>query len=1035
MVAQLNAEWARALQKRKSPPSEWTREDKEKLFRAYIVAGDRKKRQAITNMVWPDGIDAIPENVDSEYKPYDGVYEDDLLTPESSDNEYTAARQGFYSSSNGLLWRIFKILYAYQPATDVARPSGAAGPSGASGAPGPASEDSDAEFRRRQIIQKVKGWLTYYQDDPVRQRRAASIIQERGENTANALETYSDDTLNALRAYLSRKGKINKRDLDAWRDWIQEEGDDHKWSKRDVEFLREIQGKRRQQGNNRAYDESMKILKGAQEVEDDFEIEWDLSKLDHGTLWAVFNALTEKPLLGPPRPPRPPAAQGLGKGQLRIAGPDAEGTDASVDTSRNWTEIYKAARRRDFRARFPDLDIGCIHKWNKYAEQYCVTEEDVDVPQANEHCRREFCDGLSSKGLMEKLKNDPHMEFATPAQYAARQTLRGTKSDEYQWPYAHLPPRLYEPTPGKTFGRGPDNDHSFGWASLASWYYPRHESIIEGAWQAYDQFKYENRGRPLRVVRSELTGTSRIEPFVKTATYRALQARSDDLDMTLAPMRYKQIRYGLDVVALFLGNGTQMNTDALERFCFAVKQPINAPPIDETLVDLETCDRRDPPVYYDRRPDEARYMPLFDFLEAVFKDFPASGGPNYDAGIRATWSHSTFHKYEGEFAKRKKWNDLSKGEQVLQDTFDRKLSERRGELDFTLRVMGGLCLPTKEDDLPTKKDKNMDETWPGAHRLLEQLWHFLIVDAWPVYRRFKAAEARNVPFASVEAHHKRWFREVHYDEYDRWAHQKWEGTDVTKQFQEVRFKGQLPDLYTLMKRRHKIVIERDECREDEYARLRVGGVYEDYAAERANYARAYETDFAEDGRGRDTNVRRPTSGGRSYGAGAYRALKYDPYCTFGRQRAANFKVTGVTNPTSKTFLTPAEKPYDDWDELQRTLYDLGGCMHCGDAYEPEPKIGDRFPPRRPPPRDRASQGLGKGTGGVKRIAVTNTMRSSKRRVQQDDEEFSFLSEPLSSVTPYTRLRRRLNSILLRGHRQRRSAEGPRPSPFDPLAGV
>lgn len=30
-------------------------------------------------------------------------------------------------------------------------------------------------------------------------------------------------------------------------------------------------------------------------------------------------------------------------------------------------------------------------------------------------------------------------------------------------------------------------------------------------------------------------------------------------------------------------------------------------------------------------------------------------------------------------------------------------------------------------------------------------------------------------------------------------------------------------------------------------------------------------------------------------------------------------------------------------------------------------------------------------GGVKRIAVTDTMKSSRKRVQQDDEEFSFLS--------------------------------------------
>ena len=125
----MSAAWAKAIKELGGPPSAWTLEDKQKLFRAYIVAGDRQKRLKIAEMVWPYGIDTIPHGIDSKYDQIDTVYENDLLADlQDSDNVYAAAFEDFSKVSNAMLYRIFQILYAYWNARDEARPPSSRAP-------------------------------------------------------------------------------------------------------------------------------------------------------------------------------------------------------------------------------------------------------------------------------------------------------------------------------------------------------------------------------------------------------------------------------------------------------------------------------------------------------------------------------------------------------------------------------------------------------------------------------------------------------------------------------------------------------------------------------------------------------------------------------------------------------------------------------------------------------------------------------------------------------------------------------------------
>jgi hypothetical protein len=286
----------------------------------------------------------------------------------------------------------------------------------------------------------------------------------------------------------------------------------------------------------------------------------------------------------------------------------------------------------------------------------------------------------------------------------------------------------------------------------------------------------------------------------------------------------------------------------------------------------------------------------------------------------------------------------------------------------------------------------------GARKLLDALWDFLAVHAWPVYRRWRAAGAW-APFASVRAYHKRWFRDAHYDEYDRWAHFKWKKS--REEGARVEAQQALPDLYTLMKRRHKLVVEADECREEAHAfavfastRMREGG--ETYAEWRANgdYVQTYETDGARQ------NVHRPASGGRSYGAGAYTTLEHDPYCTFGRQRGALVIKRGHNEPK---YRTPAEEPRTVWPTA-RTKDD---CNFCAGDESSLPT----FPEPRKPPDDPSKR-------SVSTLSVTKSKKAKKLR------GLPFLATASRRVLQLcrTRFRAQMTEALL-GHR-RRTAEAP-----------
>lgn len=640
-------------------------------------------------------------------------------------------------------------------------------------------------------------------------------------------------------------------------------------------------------------------------------------------------------------------------------------------------EILKemdAARKRA-QSQIPLPKAANIKDWNKYAMQYCL-ETDIETIEADRDCRREFCDGLSSAELLGQVSKDSGMEFRTPEAYAELQVERVPGNANVPTPFKHLPKRK-GPQPDGAFSHGPEADVSLGWACLASWYYDRHEGVIERCWKAYDAFKRAHGDRTI---------DNGDVPFVWKDPYKDMQYESDDVELVLAPERYHEILKGLNVVALFLGNRWDKD-DIMDRFQRALKTP----PVGRVPSSQKNCKRRNGLPSYFARDAEARYFPVTEFVQAIFETAPRTGGPNWDNGINPAWTRKEFEAHEGRGAS---WRKLSEEESRQQRLFCRWLGERKGEMDYTLRLAAGLCLPRIDTE-----GAEADADWEGAKKLLDALWDFLAVHAWPVYRRWRAVAGR-VPFASVRAHHKRWFRDVHYDEYDRWAHFKW----AKSREEGAREKAQreLPDLYTLMKRRHKLAIEADECREEVHA----FGVFTStqstqmlygptaYAEWRANgYAQtSYETD------GEDRNVRRPSSGGRSYGAGAYTALKHDPYCTFGRQRGRSHVPASYDE---RRYRTPAEAPRTEWP----TVRSKDDCNFCADDAS---MLTFPKPPNPPDPPKRQQRG--------------ETLRLTKSKKSKGSIFFSAPAERSALRLCQTLFRVRMTKALL-GHR-RRTAEAP-----------
>ena len=624
-------------------------------------------------------------------------------------------------------------------------------------------------------------------------------------------------------------------------------------------------------------------------------------------------------------------------------------------------------------------DQRAFPAWNKYAMQYCL-DEDIQAIAADRDCRREFCDGLTSAQLLAQVSKDRGMEFRTPEAYAQLQVERVPGNGTVDMPFKYLPKRK-GPQPDGAFGYGPEADVSLGWASLASWYYDRHEGVIERCWQAYGAFKRAHGDRTI---------DKNNHPFVLKDPYIAMQYASDEIELVLAPDRYQEILKGLNVVALFLGNRWDKEPSIMARF----RTAIGSPRIGRVPNSQKNCNVREGLPWYAERGEDAdeRYFPVERFVKAIFETAPSTGGPNWDSGIHPAWKKAELEAHEGKGASLRK---LSLEESQQQRAFVEWLGERRGEMDYRLRLAAGLCLPG--DDVS-------DESWKGAKRLLDALWNFLAVHAWPVYRRWRAVGGW-VPFASVRAHHKRWFRDAHYDEYDRWAHFKWAQSYKEAGTRKQKVQQQLPDLYTLMKRRHKLAIEADECREEVHA----FGVFTStqstqtlygptaYAEWRANgYAQTYETD------GEDRNVRRPSSGGRSYGAGAYTALKHDPYCTFGRQRGRSLPAS-YNEPK---YRTPAEAPRTDWPT---TLIEKD-CNFCADDAS---MLTFPKPPNPPDPPKRQQRG--------ETLGLT---KSKKSKNDDDDDDFLFDAPAERSALRLCRtlFRVRMTKALL-GHR-RRTAEAP-----------
>tara|TARA_Y100000389_G_scaffold204411_1_gene256795 strand:- start:1498 stop:3711 length:2214 start_codon:yes stop_codon:yes gene_type:complete len=591
-------------------------------------------------------------------------------------------------------------------------------------------------------------------------------------------------------------------------------------------------------------------------------------------------------------------------------------------------EYAKAREFDEWVVTYDGLQSECVHKWNEHARQYSIGTNNKPRNVRDEYCRREFCNGLSSNQLADAVDRDPNMEFKSHDEYREEQAERDphkTTKPALKWPNVHLAQRKRQ-QPDELLNPG-RSDRSLGWASLASWYYPRHEGVINECWEQYEgvkraSSKVDRLRKPRTVIRTQAEPDP--EPYVKTFAYNRLQDISDVLDIRLAPNQYKRIRDGMRVVALFLGNGP--GGDAYDRFWAACdkKYPV-------LQLAVAKCDRPDVPAYPAAATPDGQYVGLKQFLDFVFATRPIDGGgPNYNNGINPNWTEKAFQDREGNRAERRDLQNEEGGGAAVELAFTEWVATRKRELDLTLRIMGGLAIPWPNES--QRKD------FPVANALLESLWRFLIEHAWPVYARHVQLK-RGAPFAAIEPHHPLWFRATHYDEYDRWAHDKWRvesSYGAVTAFNYDNRRDEMPDLYTLMKRRHKTVVEADECRERVLTR----------GNDEADDAK-YEGERVDDTVIR--NIRKPRSGGKSYGAGAYRALRYDPYCTFGRQRQRPFREEPAdpqkTQPVPAHLIPEAEEPFADWDALM-SAFDNDGCHPCG--APPRDRLPAPWHPAAPP---------------------------------------------------------------------------------------
>ena len=607
-----------------------------------------------------------------------------------------------------------------------------------------------------------------------------------------------------------------------------------------------------------------------------------------------------------------------------------------------------------------NMEPYLVKQWNLYGSPNSESKSSKDLRKdlLKDTRRRDFCGGCSADDLATQFSQDVNTEFETPGAYQLAQRLRDpnpetglSNAHEYvrerkvpvpylngAGPYApnttmeskgewkhrsKLVAESNEAHPGIYPGI---TDRSLGWASVASWYYPRHEEIIEECWDMYEQFKDKHGQRTT----SETSG-----PFVNTTEYKNLQEKIDTLDFILAPTYYASVRDGLDVAQLFLGNGK--SGAAFQRFTAASRAgelPNEAPPISKS------------------KTEDCPYLPLKSFIEFVFATAPATGGPNWDNGINPRGNARTQTLREGvKNTTYKHFTELSKEDYNSENKFTAWVNRRKLELNLDLRIMAGLFIPTT---LYEVEDSN--RTWRGATILIRKLWAFLLNHAWPVYKRAVANPPLN--FASIVPYFPGWFRDVHYDEYDRWAYMKWKNDTTNKNNERdkaaKKMASQSPDIYTLMKRRHKLEMQADECKEAFRPETTPPGDYEATYEQERQGAPAFDIVIS--------NVRKPRSGGRTYGAGAYRAPMYDPYCAFGRQR-------DYTNmPIGK--LTDMEEPFTDWQRL-KALTLTKECSLCNsrDEFDKMPTPSPIAPPP-PPPRPKRKPNDTRSAKDKKRARLT-----------------------------------------------------------------
>ena len=536
-------------------------------------------------------------------------------------------------------------------------------------------------------------------------------------------------------------------------------------------------------------------------------------------------------------------------------------------------------------------------------------------------------------------------------------------------PLKYLPKRK-GPQPDGAFSDDADADVSLGWACLASWYYDRHEGVIERCWKAYAAFKRAHGDR---------TVDGADVPFVRKAPYRDMQYASDEIELELAPGRYQEILDGLNVVALFLGNRWDTTPSIMARFRTAVGFPLQGRVPDG----LKDCNRRDRLPAYPPRDAKTRYLPVAEFVKEIFATAPSTGGPNYDRGINPAWTKAELEAHEGEGV-------AAAEAEPRRDPAAARLCTVAGRAqgaDGLQVALGGRALPS------TRRRAGVGGCQEAPRRALG-------LPYGPRVARVPALEGSGclgavcvgpgAPQTLVPRRALRRVRPVGALQ----VGQVGRGS-AAREAQQA-----LPDLYTLMKRRHKLVVEADECREEARAFKAFGKTdseaYEDARAN-SDYAQTYETD------GTTRNVRRPASGGRSYGAGAYTTLEHDPYCTFGRQRD---RVVYPGRFNESAHRTPAEAPLRTaW----RMALDEKDCNYCAGDESSLPTFPE--PPKPPEPSKRQQQS-------------GDELLLTKSKKKKSGSGLPFLATASRRVLQLcrTRFRAQMTAALL-GHR-RRTAEAP-----------